>query len=190
MVTESGLVAGRACGGAMAFLGLRYGAPTWGEGRFLAPARPQPWSGTREATEFGPACPPTLTAAERAAFERSALWRSYAGVDSQASFSEDCLSVNIWTRDLSAGRRAPVFVWLHGGGFAWGSGSTELTAGDVLASRHDAVVVTVNHRLGVLGYLQVPSDSFEESGVAGLLDLRSALEWIRDNIEAFGGDPA
>jgi para-nitrobenzyl esterase len=116
------------------------------------------------------------------------LWSVYAGLDPAIAFDEDCLRLNVWTASTDPEARRPVMVWLHGGGFSWGSGSSPLTVGDRLARDHDIVVVTVNHRLGVLGYLRV--DGEPDSAIAGLLDLRLALEWVRDNIAAFGGDPA
>ena len=182
VLTTAGRVRGVADGEAMAFLGVPYGAAR----RFHPPEPPPPWSGVRDATAFGPACPPTLSDPDRAYFARSALWNQYAGYDVATRFSEDCLNLNVWTPALDGGGR-PVLVWLHGGGFSWGSGAGSLTRGDRLAARHGTVVVTVNHRLGVLGHLQL--DGIPGSGVAGVLDLRLALAWVRDNIAAFGGDP-
>ena len=184
--TAAGRLEGVRDGGALAFLGVPYGADTSGPRRFRPPVRPEAWTGVRAAGAFGPASPPTLTATDRRYFDRSALWPEYAGWDATTVFSEDCLRLNVWTPEADGGRR-PVLVWLHGGGFSWGSGSSILTRGDALAARHDTVVVTLNHRLGVLGHLHHPE--IDGSGVAGLLDLRLALEWVRDEIAAFGGDP-
>jgi para-nitrobenzyl esterase len=189
--TAAGTLAAMRSGDALAFYGVPYGADTAGPARFRPPAPAPPWTGIRDAARFGPACLPTLTEHDRAHFARSPLWREYAGLDLVTGFSEDCLSLNVWTRELDGSR--PVIVWLHGGGFSWGSGASTWTNGDALAARHDVVVVTVNHRLGVLGYLHMEDLAGEEwagSGVAGLLDLCLALEWVRDNIRAFGGDPA
>jgi para-nitrobenzyl esterase len=189
--TAGGKIRGSAERGAVVFRGVPYGAPTGGSRRFTAPDPAQPWAGVRDATDVGPACPPTLTAADRTHIERSRLWSTYAGYEPSTVFSEDCLRLNVWTAGDGGARKA-VIVWLHGGGFSWGSGSSPLTSGDVLAAKHGVVVVTVNHRLGILGYLDlatVAGPEWEASGCAGLLDLRLALEWVRENIAAFGGDP-
>lgn len=190
--TLSGTVCARREEGVYAFLGIPYGADTTGDGRFRPPQTPVPWSGVRDCTEYGPACPPTLTAADRAFFPTSWFWRAYAGIDRPTTFSEDCLRLNVWTPACDRARR-PVFVWLHGGGFSWGSSASSFTAGDALARNHDLVVVSLNHRLGILGYLDlegVAGEEWESSGNAGLLDLLLALEWVRDHVAAFGGDPA
>ena len=189
--TTAGRITGVYESGVSVFRGIPYGASTAGAARFLPPASPGGWAGVRECFSFGDSCPPTLTAQDRAYFPQSSLWSVYAGVDPNISFSEDCLRLNVWTRSCGPAARRPVVVWLHGGGFSWGSGSSPLTVGDQLARNQDVVVVTVNHRLGVFGYLHVPGggQGWADSGVAGLLDLRLALEWIRDNIASFGGDP-
>ncbi|MEX2555150.1 MAG: carboxylesterase family protein [Actinomycetota bacterium] len=190
--TTSGRTEGLVDDGVLCFKGVRYGAPTWGPRRFRPPVPPEPWTRPADATAFGPSCPPTLTPADRAYFPASPLWLAYAGIDESTEFSEDCLRLNVWTGGLADGERRPVLFWLHGGGFSWGSGSSPLNAGDGLARGHGVVVVTLNHRLGILGYLDldaVAGDEWAGSGVAGVLDLRLALEWVRDNIEAFGGDP-
>lgn len=183
--TAGGTVQGSLHDGVHRFLGLPYG-----QAERFRPAQPACWGGTFAAERFGPSCPPTLTPRDRAFFPRSPLWQAYAGVGA-APFDEDCLRLNVWTPGLDAGRR-PVLVWLHGGGFSWGSGSGSWTLGDRFAARQDAVVVTVNHRLGILGYLDLEDalgDDWLGSGVAGLLDLQLALAWVRENIASFGGDP-
>lgn len=192
VLAETGLgrLAGTRQGDTLAFLGVPYGADTSREARFRIARPPEPWRGVRGASQFGPACPPTLTAHDRDHFARSPLWQTYAGWDIQTGFSEDCLRLNVWTPGLE-GRR-PVLVWMHGGGFSWGSGASSWTMGDALAARHDVIVVTLNHRLGVLGYLgleEVGGAEWDGAGVAGLLDMKLALEWVRENIGAFGGDP-
>lgn len=184
--TEGGAVRGAYEAGVHRFLGIRYG-----EARRFRAAEPARWSGILDALQFGPSCPPTLKPADRAYFPRSPLWRAYAGIDERTVYDEDCLRLNIWTpRTANAAR--PVIVWLHGGGFSWGSGSSSWTFGDRLAAHQNVVVVTLNHRLGILGYLDLEDElggQWLGSGVAGLLDLQLALKWVRDNIDAFGGDP-
>ena len=169
------------------FKGLRYGAPPTGLARFKPPQPPQAWSEAAEATGYGaPSIQSGLAAGER----RSSAADPPAP-DEPAS-NEDCLFLNVWTPGLDAARR-PVMVWLHGGGFANGSGGASMYDGGALARKGDVVTVTVNHRLNVFGYLhlgEVFGPDYAQSGAAGMLDIVQALEWVRDNIEAFGGDPA
>ena len=166
--TRYGMVSGRLDNGVLAFKGVPYGADT-GPRRFLPPAPPTPWRDPLVAHDHGPASP------------------QRGGEPNQ---SEDCLRLNVWTPAADAGRR-PVIVYIHGGAYSTGSGSSPLTDGARLAARGDVVVVTVNHRLGPLGYASLArlAPGFEDSGNLGQLDLVLALEWVRDNIAAFGGDP-
>jgi len=154
--------------GVMVARGVPYGADT-ADRRFLPPIPPAPWRELLETRTFGPASP-----------QRG----------NEPNQSEDCLKLNIWTPAPDAGRR-PAIVYIHGGAYSTGSGSSPLTDGARLAARGDAVVVTVNHRLGPLGYAPLAriAPGFEDSGNLGQLDLILALEWVRDNIAAFGGDP-
>ncbi|MES1201801.1 MAG: carboxylesterase/lipase family protein [Pseudomonadota bacterium] len=166
--TRHGRVRGAEVGGVLVFRGVRYGADT-APRRFQAPLPPAPWSGVRDALVFGDASPQT---------------------SDEPSQSEDCLFLNVWTPALDRGRRA-VMVYIHGGAYSSGSGSGPLLDGGRICQRGDVVVVTLNHRLGPLGYAYLASygDTFADSGNVGQLDLVLALEWVRDNIAEFGGDP-
>jgi para-nitrobenzyl esterase len=157
------------------FKGVPYGGTTAGANRFMPPTKPAAWTGTRDALAYGPTAPQS--------------GGNGAGIPGQ---SEDCLVLNVFTPALSGGRNRPVMVWLHGGGFSTGSGSQAIVAGTSLAHTGDVVVVTINHRLNVLGstYLgEVAGSDFAVSGAVGMLDIVAALEWVRDNIDRFGGDP-
>lgn len=168
------------------FLGIRYGQSTAGANRFMPPVKPEPWDGVYEAFSYGPISPqnpgnPTDP------YTQSTDWDSHV----KAGISEDCLRLNVWTPGLDDGGDRPVFFYIHGGGFTSGSGGYPFN-GDPMARLGDAVVITVNHRLGPLGYLDLGalgSSKFEKAGVAGMQDLVAALEWVRDNITNFGGDP-
>ena len=127
----------------------------------------------------------------RGAVDPRSGFAAYGDADGIAE-SEDCLVLNVWTRGLSDGGKRPVMFWCHGGGFAASSGSPLMYGGERLAQRGDVVVVTVNHRLGALGYTYIAGvggEQFASSSNVGMLDLVAALEWVRDNIARFGGDP-
>lgn len=184
--TTAGKVAGYQRKGIFTFKGVPYGDTTEGANRFMPPAKPKPWTGVRSSRQFGHVAPQaarTGWANDEEAFMFS--WDD--GIQ-----GEDCLRVNVWTPGLGDGKKRPVMVWLHGGGFAAGSGQ-ELRSydGENLARRGDVVVVTLNHRLNVLGYLNLAAygGKYAQSANVGMLDIVAALEWVRDNIEAFGGDP-
>jgi len=164
------------------FRGIPYGAPTGGANRFMPPQKPAPWSGVRVATGIGPRCPQPPTPG---LMPEEAIDLDYGPM------SEDCLHLNVWTASLDAAAKRPVMVWLHGGGYAVGSGGSVRYDGSNLARKHDVVVVTVNHRLNAFGFLDLSSlgGKFADSGNVGMLDIVAALEWVRDNIANFGGDP-
>lgn len=185
--TESGKVAGYVARGIFAFKGIPYAASADGQMRFMPPRKPPPWSGIRSSRQFGPICPQDQGQG-RFHDEESFIFRWNNAVQ-----SEDCLRINIWTPGIRDNAKRPVMVWLHGGGFEAGSGH-DLPAfdGENLSRRGDVVVVTLNHRLNLLGYLDLSAygSQYADSGNVGMLDIVAALEWVRDNIAEFGGDPA
>jgi para-nitrobenzyl esterase len=187
--TAFGKIRGADVEGIKIFKGVPYGASTAGKNRFMPPTDPARWTGVRDALEFGPSAPQTEPGARRST---SDLAVAGAGLKAEG---EDCLVLNIWTPAIPVigdGRRRPVMVWCHGGGFATGSGSSPVTDGTNLARRGDVVVVTINHRLNVLGFTYLAESGgqdFAQSGDVGMLDIVHALAWVRDNIAQFGGDP-
>jgi len=170
--TAYGKVRGVETNGIKVFKGIPYGASTAGKNRFMPPVAPAKWSGVRDAQQYGPTAPQSATV--------------------PADQGEDCLVLNVWTPAIKDGRKRPVMFWCHGGGFASGSGSSPGQDGTNLARRGDVVVVTINHRLNVLGFTYLAAlggPDFEQSGDAGMLDIVAALKWVRENVEQFGGDP-
>jgi para-nitrobenzyl esterase len=182
---ENGLLEGIAdpVPGVRVFKGIPYAAPPVGELRWRPPQPPAKWDGVRKADRFSDSCVQNLTRSRNP-------WTAEFMVQNQAS--EDCLCLNVWTAANAAGERRPVFVWIHGGAFNEGSGEVAVYDGAELA-RRGLVVVTINYRLGALGFLTHPELTKESgrnaSGNYGLLDAVAALQWVRKNIAAFGGDP-
>jgi para-nitrobenzyl esterase len=174
IATDRGVVVGRAAGGVRAFLGIPYAAPPVGALRWRPPQPAATWTAPRDATRHGPACPQPEEGYHR-------------------DTSEDCLTLDLWIPDGTAGK-LPVLFWIHGGGFYQGSGSDDLYDGARLARRTHAIVVTINYRLGALGFLSQRALAAEQGRdvlpAVGLLDQRAALQWVQRNIAAFGGDPA
>ena len=184
--TTYGRVRGTEVSGIKIFKGIPYGATTTGQNRFMPPVAPAKWSGVRDALAYGSSAPQSEPGARRAA---SAIAVAAAGLPAE---SEDCLVLNVWTPAVRDNRKRPVMFWCHGGGFATGSGSSPVTEGLNLARRGDVVVVTINHRLNVLGFTSLEEaggPEFASSGDVGMLDIVAALRWVRDNIAEFGGDP-
>jgi para-nitrobenzyl esterase len=178
--TTAGAVRGSDADGVAAFRGIAYAAPPVGPLRFAPTQAPEAWEGVRSA-EQPAVCPPQPPG--RAELLMGPL---------QAEQDEDCLTLNVWApSDAGPGDRLPVLVFFHGGGFMYGGGAAPWYDGSVMARRGRMVVVTVNYRLGALGYLYLPPGTFGDRPVAnmGLLDQLRSLEWVRDNIDAFGGDP-
>ena len=182
--TRYGKVEGTSNNGVHGFRGIPFAAPPVGERRWLPPEPPEPWSGVRDAKDWG-----------------KQAWQAASGGEGPLKFvfnaanaekrDEDCLVLNVWTRGLDDARR-PVVVWIHGGGFSGGTGGTPVYDGEILSRRGDVVVVTINYRIGPLGFLNLNGATggrIPSTGNEGLLDQVEALKWIRDNISVFGGDP-
>lgn len=181
--TTSGQVAGYIENDIYIYKGIPYAKAE----RFMPPTAPDAWEGIRSSRAYGPTCPQ----AKRMGWYSDESAFSFNWDDGFPD--EDCLRVNVWTPGVDDGKKRPVMVWLHGGGYAAGSGQ-ELPSydGTNMAKEHDVVVVTLNHRLNVLGFLDLSSfgAKYAKSGNVGLMDLVVALQWVHDNIGAFGGDPA
>lgn len=173
---KDGALMGRFKDGVYLFAGIPYAAPPVGAARFKAALAVEPWEGIRDATKFGPAAPQTPS----------------GGMTDRVPvrWDEDCLTLNVSTPDITADNKA-VLVWIHGGAYRSGQGAIPWYNGASFATQGNIVVVTINYRLGALGFTDLSNfaEGYETSGVNGLLDQIKALEWVQDNIRAFGGDP-
>jgi para-nitrobenzyl esterase len=180
--TGAGKVRGLVRFGVNQFFGVPYGASTAGPNRFLPPVKPGPWTGVRDAVQV----------TERAPYDGGGPISEVWSLDRREEMGEDCLSVNVFSPGLGAGNR-PVMVWLHGGGFSSGSGNWLLYDGTNLARKEDVVVVSVNHRLNLFGFLYLAGlgggEKWTEASNVGMLDVVAALGWVKENIAAFGGNP-
>jgi para-nitrobenzyl esterase len=185
--TAHGKLRGLVSGGIRVFKGVRYGADTSGANRFMPPQPVAPWAGVRDATAYGNYAPQMPS-------DRRVGYADLIAYDLQpGGMGEDCLVLNVWTPTLDANAKRPVLVHLHGGGHYAGSGNSPQFDGEMLARFGDAVVVTLNHRIGSFGYLhlaEVGGERYAASGTVGMQDIVAALKWINTNIAAFGGDPS
>ena len=195
--TTAGKIRGFRRNGVYIFKGVPYGASTAGARRFMPPVKAEPWREIRNALQYGRSCPAQDSAHFNTDGKNLANSDESAFVMHAGAFltipGEDCLRVNLWTPEINGSHKRPVMVFMHGGAFAAGSGHDLLSYdGQSLARNHDVVVVTHNHRLNVYGYLnlgQVAGEEFASSANVGMLDIVAVLEWVRDNIATFGGDP-
>lgn len=183
---RSGKVRGFRRNGIFVYKGVPYGEPTGGAARFQPPEPVHPWEGVRDAVAFGPVSPHPRR------FDWGQQQTQFVYDWDDGYEGEDCLNLNVWTSDLDAGAKRPVMVWIHGGGFTSGS-SHELPSydGENLA-RRGVVLVSINHRLGPLGFMDLSSiagPEYARSGNVSLLDMELALKWVQENIAVFGGDP-
>lgn len=179
--TESGMVRGYIHNGTFTFKGIPYAKAE----RFMAPSKPDSWTGVRSSMTYGPVCPMDATTTVNDEFE-------FPFHHDWGYTNENCLSLNVWTPQLTNAKKRPVLVWFHGGGFTAGS-SVELPSydGENLTKKGDVVVVSVNHRLNILGFLDMSAygEKYKNSPNAGLMDLVASLQWVKNNIASFGGDP-
>ena len=187
--TSAGKVQGIANGAIKEFKGIPYGAPTGGKNRYLPPKAPAHWSGVRDCIGYG-AISPQTPANLASDYARMIMWDRNVG---PGGMGEDQLNLNVWTPGVNDNRKRPVLVSFHGGGWSTGSGNAPGFDGAQLSRFGDVVVVTVNHRLSSFGYLNLkdlgaPAE-FAFAGVCGVMDMTASLEWVRDNIANFGGDP-
>ncbi len=180
--TKLGKLRGARRDGVITFKGVPYGQSTAGKNRFMPPVAVPAWTGVRDALEYGPRAPQN---------ERASTAPHLAWIRDTRPVSEDCLKLNIWTPGFNDGGKRPVMVYIHGGGFISGSAGSAGVEGSNLAKHGNVVVVSMNHRLNIFGhfYLGALDARYADSGNVGMLDLVAALQWVRDNAAAFGGDP-
>jgi para-nitrobenzyl esterase len=183
--TTAGKVRGSSQAGVHSFKGVPYAASTAGERRFRPPEKPEPWTGVRDALVLGHRSPQLLSSFH------GMVPPEVEVMDRNEPMGEDCLVLNVWTPGVRGTHKRPVMVWLHGGGYTSGSGGFICYDGARLAARHDVVAITLNHRLSAVGYLYLAGfgGRYAEASNLGNLDIIAALEWVRDNVAAFGGDP-
>lgn len=185
--TKYGKVRGINHVGVKTFKGIRYGASTEGKNRFMPPQPPEPWAGVLDAFDYGQISPQT-PADRRLDYTNLIMWDRQPG-----GIGEDCLVLNVWSRRVNDDAKRAVMVVFHGGGFATGSGNSMGFDGWEAALRDDVVVVSVNHRLAAFGFLHLADlgapEEFKYAGVAGAMDMVAALQWVKENIQGFGGDP-
>jgi len=185
--TACGKVRGYVLRGVYHFLGMPYGADTSGANRFMPPQKPKPWADVYPALWWGNSAPQVM---ENRYENKFASFRDHWNYD---DVSEDCLRINVFTPGINDGKKRPVLFWIHGGGFVNGNGiEQDGYNGENFARLGDVVFCSINHRLGPLGFCNlagVGGEKFAASGNVGMLDIVAALEWVRDNIANFGGDP-
>ncbi|HZR26153.1 MAG TPA: carboxylesterase family protein [Vicinamibacterales bacterium] len=176
--TAGGKLRGVNVRGVMTYRGIPYGASTAGANRFMPPRKPEPWTGVRDAFQNGHSSPQNAPAPASIG----------TGLRGYAAAGEDCLVLNVFTPGVTGKR--PVMMWIHGGGYAYGSGGSLGYDGANLARHGDVVTVCINHRLNIVShlYLGTAGEAFADSGNVGLLDIVAALQWVKDNIAQFGGD--
>lgn len=185
--TEYGKVQGYLLNNVYTFLGVPYGADTSGNNRFMPPQKPMSWDGVRPAVFYGNTAPQ----------EMESRWPNNYGTFADHwnywDVGEDCLCLNIWTPAIADGKKRPVLVWLHGGGFTNGSGiEQDGYHGENISRAGNIVFCSINHRLGPIGFSDLSSvggEKYRDSGNVGMLDIIAALQWVHDNIANFGGDP-
>jgi para-nitrobenzyl esterase len=185
--TSFGKIRGYRLNGVYTFLGVPYGANTAGKNRFMPPQKPEKWEGVKDTIWWGNTAPQIMD-------NRYAnVHYSFADHWNYDDLSEDCLKLNVWTNAIADGKKRPVLVWLHGGGFTNGNAiEQDGYHGENFAKNGDMVFVSINHRLGPIGFTDlsgVGGDKYAHSGNVSMLDIIASLHWVRDNIANFGGDP-